>query len=392
MNDSLQQLRIAVVAGTLGRGGTERQMWYAIRALLAAGAEVRVCSLTQGEYYDGEFRKLGIQPWWVGHFSSPVLRLAQMAGKLHAFRPHVIQSMHSFTNLYSVLAGRTLGAISIGALRCELQLSSKDNGRWTKWLLQTPDALIVNSHKVRNQLIAVNCVLSERVYYMPNSIDFDVYRQSAVGNRQRLGPNAIFIGRLVAGKRLDRFLRALSIARRQEPLLHGTVVGDGPELIPMRALASEVGLEPEHLTFLGVRDDLPNLLAQADMMVFCSDSEGAPNVILEAMAAGLPVVTTPAGDADLIVNHGVTGYVVAFDDVNAMAQRMLALARSPELCRSFGQAGRHVVEREFSADKLAQRFVSIYRDIAGQKQNRRARRLLAGLAGSQSGIAVCHDA
>jgi glycosyltransferase involved in cell wall biosynthesis len=356
-------MRVALIAGTLGRGGTERQLLYMARSLRAAGVDLRICCLTNGEYYEKELQQLGIATCWVGRFSNPLVRLGEIVRRLAGFRPHVIQSSHSFANLYAALAARALGASSVGALRCELRLSARDNGRWTKWLLRLPDALIVNSRKVRDELVRSGAVASARVFYVANSVD----RGGDHVECDRQDTIALVVGRLVPEKRLDCFLRALAIARARAPLLRGVVVGDGPELAPMRMLAAELGLAREHVDFLGMRDDLPKWLAEADMLVNCSESEGSPNVVLEAMAAGLPVITTPAGDADLIVRNGSTGYVVPFGDVAAIAERMVTLAGSAALRRSLGDAGREMVKLEFAPDRLADRLLAVYRAVAARK-------------------------
>jgi glycosyltransferase involved in cell wall biosynthesis len=349
-------MRIAFIAGTLGRGGTERQSLHMIRALVSAGCDVRVCCLTRGEYFEPELRQIGVDPWWVGRFSSPLARLTEITARLAAFRPQIIQATHSFVNLYAALAARVLRAKSVGALRCQLQLSRRDNGRWTPWLVSAPDALLVNSWKVRDQLKAEKIA---KVYCLPNRVEGT---KTPVPLAKQTTPVAIFVGRLVPEKRLDVFLRALTIAQ-----LPALIVGDGPELTPMRALAAELALN-QRVTFLGMRDDVANLFAQADMLVLSSDSEGSPNVILEAMAAGLPVITTPAGDAGLIVKDGKTGYVVPFGDAEAMAARMLQLAAAPELRIEFGEAGRQTIQREFTTKTLAEQLLDIYRELAGEKQ------------------------
>ena len=89
-------------------------------------------------------------------------------------------------------------------------------------------------------------------------------------------------------------------------------------------------------------------------------------MVMEAMAARRPVVTTPAGDAGLLVEDGVSGYVVPFDDVEAMADRIARLAKSHELRRRFGEAGRRRVENVHNYDGLAGRLISIYELIAGR--------------------------
>ena len=191
------------------------------------------------------------------------------------------------------------------------------------------------------------------------------------------------IGRMCPEKRFDRFLEALARARHAAQELRGMIVGDGPEEPDLRRRAVDLGLLPNDVLFPGRRDDVPALLRQADMLVLSSDYEGFPNVILEAMAARLPVITTPAGDAGVVVEDGISGYVVPSDDIAMMADRMVRLASSQGLRRELGAAGRRRVEQCYSFDGLAERLLSAYETVA-----RRLDRpdVLAAIAGLRSAL------
>jgi glycosyltransferase involved in cell wall biosynthesis len=104
------------------------------------------------------------------------------------------------------------------------------------------------------------------------------------------------------------------------------------------------------------------------MIVLTSRQEGFPNVLLEAMAARLPAITTPVGDAAMLVDDGRTGFVVPFGDEALLAVRMMALAQSPAMRRIYGDAGRARVEAHYRVDGLAGRALRIYRGIAAQQQ------------------------
>ena len=175
------------------------------------------------------------------------------------------------------------------------------------------------------------------------------------------------VGSLHVGKRFDRFIGALALARQQEPALTGVMAGaDLGARVALEAKAKSLGLTATDLVFLGECDRVPAFLSRAAFHVLSSDYEGSPNVILEAMAARLPVITTPAGDAQVIVQHGKTGYVVEMDDIPGLANRMVELARSPSLRKEFGEAGRKRVEQEYSYDRLAERLSSVFRTFAAR--------------------------
>jgi glycosyltransferase involved in cell wall biosynthesis len=289
--------------------------------------------------------------------------------------------MHGFTNLYCTLAAVPFGAVSLGALRNELDLLITRHGRWALWLLRLPDALIVNSEHLLQEVKSDGRMSNLSLNLLPNCIDVGNYRTPASPRRVD-EPMAIFVARLVSSKRLDLFLEALSLARKSNLSLRGTVLGDGPELRAMKRRATELGLVPDGVHFVGHCPDPVPWLCKATVMVFCSESEGSPNVILEAMAAGLPVITTAAGDAAAIVEDGTTGYVVPFNDARALADRILAVSASPRLQRRLGEFGRQVVEQRYDIQTLGDRLLSIYHLIARERGKGRALRAFPSHCGA----------
>jgi len=366
------RIRIALIAGTLGQAGAEKQLVYMARSLRDAGADVRVYSLTKKEFYEAHLRELGIKPRWFGRsgsirFANTPLRLASLALELARFRPHIVQSGHFFCNLYAGLCGRLSGALTIGAMRNDLDREQKAQGRLTRHLLRLPSAIIANSQAALRGMEEFG-VSPESMVVLENVIDledFDARLSLGASAWDADGPPvALAVGRMHLEKRFDRFLAALALARRASPVVRGVIVGDGPEWTALHQRAQDLGLLPDGVAFLGRRNDVPALLGSADLLVLSSDHEGCPNVVMEAMAARRPVVTTPAGDAGILVEDGVSGYVVPFDDVEAMADRMARLAKSHELRRRFGEAGRRRVEKVHNYDGLAGRLISAYELIA----------------------------
>lgn len=374
-------LRVALLAANLSRGGAEKQLVYMAKALREAGVDVRVYSLTRGQFHESALEAMGLAPIWVGARGSPLIRLAVLARHFRRFRPHVIQSTHSFANLYVGLLGRLLGCVSVGSLRSSLEHCRQANGAWTPWLIRTPSAVLVNAQSALDDLARRRLVSPDRLFWLPNVIDLAEFDRSEEANgSRRPGLTVALVGRLVEVKRIDRYLHALAAAAQRELMVRGMVIGDGPQRAALERLAVELGLGRTQVEFLGEREDVPRLLALADVLVQCSDDEGLPNAVLEAMAARRPAITTPAGDAHRLIRDGHNGYVVPFDDVSAMAERLVLLARLPQLRRQLGEAGRQHVERHYSLDGLADRLLSIYRTVAARQKSGAWTRAVVGPA------------
>jgi glycosyltransferase involved in cell wall biosynthesis len=380
-------LRVAVIAASVdfdsGRmGGAEKQAYYMLRALREAGVDVRIYSLDPHEAHQESVRRMGVELRNFGRLPGVPLRLLILLADLARFRPHVMQSVHAYTNVYSAIAGRALGAISVGGLRSDWNSCLRDNGRISRLLLSWPDAVAVNSHAAIREVTRSRTLDPSRLHLLSNVIDMQSFGEPAAGS----GPGGagectcICVTRLLPLKRVDVFLRSLAAARAVEPGLRGMVVGSGPEAVKLQELGGRLGIPPEAVRFLGPRGDVADLLRQAEMFVFCSESEGSPNVILEAMTAGLPVITTPAGDAGEMVESAGAGVVVPFGDVNAVANAMVQLARSSALRRELGRAGRHYIAQHCDASHLAKRLLKIYATVARTTSRARGKAFLQCIA------------
>jgi glycosyltransferase involved in cell wall biosynthesis len=156
-------------------------------------------------------------------------------------------------------------------------------------------------------------------------------------------PLLVAVAHLVRHKGVDVLLRAFAAA--DAPAARLRIVGDGPALPSLRSLAAELGIE-SRVEFLGLRDDVPELLREADAFVHPTLTEGFGNAVAEAMASGLAVVVTRVGGLPEIVEDGVSGLLVPPGDAAALAAGIEAVARDAALrARLGGRARQRIVER-----------------------------------------------
>lgn len=372
------RLRVALVACSLGLAGAEKQTYYISKALLRRGVDVRIYCMMRGGKYQEALRHEGIDANWIGWIPTPPLRAGLLVSRLLPFRPHVIQSVNAHLNGYCAVAGRFLNAISVGGLRSDVQSFLKDNPRFAKPLLSWPDGVAVNSRNAIEQVEAKGLVDPKRLYLLPNAIDASEFPERPP-SRSSDDCNCLWVGRLFPAKRADLFLRALAAARAMDPRVRGTLIGYGPEYPRVEQLAEALGLFPDGLQFLGFREDVADVLQQADVLVFSSESEGMPNVILEAMAASIPVIATPAGDAADLVQGSGSGYVVPFGSVDAMASAMVRLARSSSTRLRLGAAARQFVVQNHSLSSLSSRLLRMYGEVSRASVRGRQHSLLSEL-------------
>jgi len=360
--EALRGLRICFITGTLGQGGAERQLFYMLRALHAAGATLRVLCLTQGEFWEEPIRALGVPVTWVGRNSSRLGRLWRIVKEINRDRPDLIQSSHFYTNLYAVVAGRVLGLREVGAIRADVFNELKENHPlFGRLCLSGPRWLAVNS-QVGLRNAASKGVKPAQCLFLPNVVDTDHFTPAT---RQQTGTTRLlFAGRLAKEKRADLFLDVLAETRRMSPMtVQGVVAGDGPLLRALQERAGQLGLLPTGVEFRRSVSDMAALYREVDILVLTSDWEGTPNVILEAGASGLPVVATRAGGAPDVVRDGETGFLCDCGGVPGLTSTVLRLIGDGELRSRMGGQGRRFVEEGHASLRLAQFLAEIYRRV-----------------------------
>lgn len=186
-----------------------------------------------------------------------------------------------------------------------------------------------------------------------NGVDTEAFQPRPRGPspmREALGvaqdaPLVGFVGRLSPEKGPEVFVRAALLLQSRCPQAHAVMVGEGPMAAEMAALAGQLGLQ-RSLHFLGLRQDMPAVCNELDVLVSSSHSEAMPLALMEAMASGLPVVATRVGGVPDMVEHGESGWLVSPGDFNDIANRCAGLLADPALRqRMGGRARQRTVER-----------------------------------------------
>ena len=167
------------------------------------------------------------------------------------------------------------------------------------------------------------------------------------------------VGRLVPAKAPDVFLRAVSLAAARVPGLRGLVVGDGPLRAELEAGARRLGLG-DRVVFAGVREDVEELLPGLDALLFSSLREGLSMAMLEAMAAGVPVVATEVGGTPELITHGESGLLVPPGDPGRLADALIGLLEDPAGADGIRQAARRRVEERFSLARMTAAHEALY--------------------------------
>jgi glycosyltransferase involved in cell wall biosynthesis len=146
------------------------------------------------------------------------------------------------------------------------------------------------------------------------------------------------------------------------------IIGDGPLRMSLERQVNELKIS-NCVELIGQRSDIPAILSDALLLAHTSQNEGCPNVVLEAMACGRPVVATDAGDIPSLVDNGETGYIVSRGSIDSLAERIGALIQNRGLCERMSIAARRKAEKEFGLDRLARETLAAYRSAGWSNEN-----------------------
>jgi len=278
-------------------------------------------------------------------------RLARVPVKIHTFHGHVLE-----------------GYFSRPVTRAFLEIERR--------LARTTDRLVTVSPRLKAQLLAMGIGRPEQVEVVPLGLDLERFRRARPASptlRPSLGladgASVLgIVGRLVRIKDHATLFQALARLHTEGRGVHLTVVGDGEERARLEGLASSLGLG-RRIHFLGWRVDLETILKELDVVICASRNEGTPVALIEAMAAGIPVLSTDVGGVADLVTHGLTGWLVSPGDPDAMASGIRHLLDDGPLRGRLAAAGQAVALDRHDVARLISRVEVLYADLLAKKQS-----------------------
>jgi len=245
-----------------------------------------------------------------------------------------------------------------------------DHVEWQNRLL-TPisDGFIAVAQPHARHLVEHEGCPVDRVFVIPNGVDTQRFRAHApdAALRARLGlpaeaPLVAIIAALRPEKNHELFLRMAARVRESVPQSHFLIIGDGALRPGLEQLAHDLGIA-EAVHFLGIRNDIPELLGLVDVVALTSHMEANPVSILEALACEKPVVSTRVGSIGETVEDGVSGYLVAPGDESEFSERVVRLLANTSLAKRMGRAGRDHVVANWSLGFMVEGYQKLIHDI-----------------------------
>jgi len=295
--------------------------------------------------------------------------IARFLANVRRAQPDVVQSFLFFDNMVaraaSVVAPRSTVVTGVRVVPNDRSRLRALADRLTVGLA---DHVVSNSRAGKEFAIDLG-VSPDAVSVIYNGRDSDVYGSATPSPELRESlripagvPLIGTVGRLIERKGIYDILDAWPAILDAEPDAHFLFVGDGPEFESLRGEVLDRGFD-DSITLAGHREDIPEMLALMNLFVFPSHYEGLPGAVVEAMAAGMPIVATDVDGNGELLTHEETGLLIPPHDPEALARAVTRLLSSPVEARAYGSAARETARGEFSIERMAVAFQGLYRDL-----------------------------
>lgn len=365
--------KTCIVLTQLGRGGAERQTVELLNGLRESPwrPAVVVCLSDDVHPFEARIREFGYPLEILPRSSSyDPRRLASLRHVIQRHGTGVVHAVHLLASGYAFLSTRGSGStVVLPTVRGTVIEPGPFRSLIYRWMFRACPRALANSHRGADFIRRKFHVPDGRIHVVPNGIDFDGLRGRAGTSTYRamLGipqPARLlaYVGKNSRVKNVPRFLATWEVVSAAIPDAHAVLVGGG---LGERDRTALLGACPPGRThFLGPRDDVASLLSQADVLVLTSNSEGAPNVVLEALALGTPVVSTDVGDVARMVLHGRTGFVVERGEPADLATAVRWVLTERAKFRESVRADLPRLELEYSLHAMIAGTVALWEEIA----------------------------
>lgn len=364
-------IKLLLVIPTLDRSGAEKQFTLLAERLPRDEFDIRVVTLVRGGPYAKRLEAAGIPVDVLGkRWKFDPMTLWRLKGLVRDWQPDVVNSWMFTANSYTrLVTGREPRPRVVVSERC---VDTWKSG-WQTWLdrrqIDRTAMLVGNSPAVVDFYRDLGYP-KERTVCVSNGIDLPNESATTVDRPAILRDLKIpesahlvgYVGRLARQKRVGDLVWAMQLLRQLDEKAHLIVVGEGPERNKLEKLSEHYGCD-HVIRFVGHREDVPRLLGAIDVFWLASDFEGQSNSVMEAMAAGLPVVASDIPPNRELVVDGETGYIAPVGDATAFAQWTDRLFSDSERRQAMGAAGAERMREQFSVEAMVDGYANVYRRV-----------------------------
>lgn len=323
----------------------------------------------QNGFWRGPISDLGIKI--ISYYKQPrIIKLLKLIKDILTIKPDILHGWHFHTNIYTNIIGRICNVpVRIGSIRENPKYWP--NFYFYKLLSLCGLDLIVSNSSVSTSeaqsFIRTSLFGKPRIITIPNFVDIVDPKHEVLNKNNLSGKIKIIgVGRLSINKNWGLIIQACKTLLDQGIAIELSIAGDGPEKENLKNLISRLSLEKE-VFLLGSIPDISFQFPKFDIFVLCSRLEGMPNVIMEASAAGLPVIATRVGGIQEIVEEGKTGLLIDDDNLEQLINKLRLLAKNKSLREQYAHAGKIKMKNEYLFEKFISEFIEVYSNLLNEK-------------------------
>jgi glycosyltransferase involved in cell wall biosynthesis len=361
--------RIAFGITELDPGGAERMLTELVTRLDRSEWEPHVYCLGPEAHFASVLRDRQVPVTCFdacGWRSTPRV-LRQWTKALRQFQPEILYGWLFHASLLGRIAGRWAKVRHILSGVRVAERRNSWHGRLDRWTNFMVDLNICVSRGVADFVEQTVGLDPRKTVVIPNAVDPEPFCDALPADLMQFGipPGShvlITIGRLEHQKGIDVLLDAAAVVNQRFGDAHYLIVGNGPDRVKLERQAQRLGLT-QSVHWAGNRSEVAGLLATSTALVLPSRWEGMPNVVLEAMAAGKPVVATDVEGVRELVRPGLNGWVVAKENPQALADSICQLLNDSSLSLIMGKNSQDIVKKEFTKEIFIENHVKIWRRL-----------------------------
>lgn len=358
-------LKVFYIVGELGRGGQEQQLMYLLENLNFDLYDKYLVVWNYEDKYFDRYRyieNLGVKTFRFHKGDKTLYKVIRLCKIL---RKNNVDIIHSFTfskNFYAYLGSLLNQAIPIGALRSSFNFNLINHSFLVVWLNSFfPKTIISNNNNGAYELKKyLPSIVPKKYYVVTNKLDlskFEIHPFPAFDTIR-----SISIGRLSEEKRIDLIIAVVERAVNTGLNVKHYHLGDGHLRDEINLSIKNKNLE-KYFVLLGEKANITTYLGNSHFLIHASDHEGMPNVVMEAMACGRPVISTECGDIKFLIHDRHSGFIVPKQNFNSLFIAYKKLALNPELCVKFGKSARIIAESKLDVIQMVEETNKIYNEL-----------------------------
>ena len=381
----MKKIKVVHIVPMLAPGGAEAVAVHIVRGLNRQRYDVAVVSLRRWLGCDLErlLAERGVQALYLGKRPGFDCR---MFHRLHrALRDHRPDIVHTHLHVLRYALPSMLSFTQVSMVHTVHNLAEREAEPGTRWIQR-----YAFNHGVVPVAVSAEVAISlERLYriqrcrMIANCIPTDLYASPRTPRREwraREGfreDHVLFVcvARLSPQKNHALLLKAFAQGPASDPKAHLVLVGEGTLRRQLEEQAQNLGLAGQ-IHFLGLRTDISDVLSAMDVFVLSSDYEGSPLSVVEAMASGLPIVSTAAGGVPELFDNGKEGFIVQPGDVRGLSDAIALLLKDREARQSFGIAAARRAKENFDLSRMVRAYEELYENLIGRLHSQKPSRTL----------------